>query len=165
MVFCSSLSQLLNLTRDILILLHIILIFFFFYLSGRTSERKKFFLRFLFLVSLLLIILLIVLLIKLNLPTLRPIFYCNLSYTFSDRLYFNDSFPSSHTAISMALFLFSFYYLNQFKYLPVISLILTLIIAFLSYLSLMHWLSDIIFGAAFSIAIFYILHFLTRRYL
>lgn len=165
MVFCSSLSQLLNLTRDILILLHIILIFFFFYLSGRTSERKKFFLRFLFLVSLLLIILLIVLLVKLALPTLRPIFYCNFIYNLKDSFYFNDSFPSSHTAISMALSLFAIYYLNQYKYLLFISFFLTLIIGSLSYLSLMHWLSDIVMGAILSTIIFYILHFLTRRYL
>lgn len=165
MFFCSEIAQLLNSIRDILILLHIILIFFFLYLNAKIISRRQFFARIFFLTSTLFIILLIALSLKLTLPTLRPIFYCKFISNFNDIFYFNDSFPSSHTAISMALSLFAIYYLNQFKYLSFFSSVLTLVIAFLSYLSLMHWLSDIVVGALLGLFVFYVLHFLTRRYL
>jgi membrane-associated phospholipid phosphatase len=66
-----------------------------------------------------------------------------------------DSFPSSHTTISFAL---SLALIWQNLKLGILSLILTFLIAILSFLSLRHWPIDIFFGFIFGFLVFFIIY-------
>jgi membrane-associated phospholipid phosphatase len=66
-----------------------------------------------------------------------------------------DSFPSSHTTISFA---FSLALIWQNLKLGILSLILTFLIAILSFLSLRHWPIDIFFGFIFGFSVFFIIY-------
>jgi membrane-associated phospholipid phosphatase len=66
-----------------------------------------------------------------------------------------DSFPSSHTTISFAL---SLTLIWQNLKLGILSLILTFLIAILSFLSLRHWPIDIFFGFIFGFLVFLIIY-------
>jgi membrane-associated phospholipid phosphatase len=66
-----------------------------------------------------------------------------------------DSFPSSHTTISFAL---SLTLIWQNLKLGILSLILTFLIAILSFLSLRHWPIDIFFGFIFGFLVFFIIY-------
>ncbi len=96
---------------------------------------------------------------KTYLPSARPI-----SFYFSDSQRF-DSFPSSHTTISVALSLALI--TQHFRY-GILSLILTFLIALFSWFSLRHWPIDIFFGFVFGLVVFLIgreiLYFFNRLY-
>jgi membrane-associated phospholipid phosphatase len=66
-----------------------------------------------------------------------------------------DSFPSWHTTISFAL---SLALIWQNLKLGILSLILTFLIAILSFLSLRHWPIDIFFGFIFGFLVFFIIY-------
>ncbi len=76
-----------------------------------------------------------------------------------------DSFPSSHTTISVALSLALI--TQHFRY-GILSLILTFLIAIFSWLSLRHWPTDIFFGFVLGFLVFLIcrkiLYFFHRFY-
>ncbi|MCS7200917.1 MAG: phosphatase PAP2 family protein [Patescibacteria group bacterium] len=83
-----------------------------------------------------------------------------LSYYFN-LLYFSASFPSKHVIIST---LISLFLIKENRLLLISSLVLLIFVAFLSWVSLLHWPGDIIAGFILAIVVFYFLNFLQWLY-
>lgn len=127
---------LLNLLRDILILSQILIIFYLGLKEIRKNYKSGFIFLFKFFI-LFLFIFLIVGFLKEKFPETRPLSYLGLG--FEDK----NSFPSRHTALSFTLTFLLFYY--DFK-IFLFSLVISILIAVLSIVSLAHWPQDVIFG-------------------
>ena len=124
--------------RDLFLFFQISLIIIFIFSLGKKSNFIYYFLIFIlaFLLSGYL---------KASFPKLRP-----LSIYFAQDQ-FIDSFPSRHTTISFALSLALI--LQNITY-GILSLVLTFLIAFLSWLSLQHWPIDILVGFLLGFLVF-----------
>lgn len=128
--------QLLNFIRDILILLQILFIFYLGLKEIKKDTRNGLFFLFKFFFVFTFIFLLINFL-RATFPEPRPISY------FFPSFQTKDSFPSAHTALSFSLtFLLLSYNFRDF----IFSLIISILIAVLSIVSLAHWPQDVIYS-------------------
>lgn len=114
-----------------------ILIVFQFFIAGYYLISLKNYKKFLKYFLVLIVGIVLGILIKITFPSLRPI-----SLYFPEKIYY-DSFPSQHTMASTIL---SFLLVSDNLKLGIFSFVLTILIAILSYLSLMHRLIDIVIG-------------------
>lgn len=140
-MFLEKVYQFLNIIRDILILSQTLIVLSLVFRRMKHNLRSglilyiKFIILTFFLISLLLIF-------KQTFPSLRPISY------FIPDLILNDSFPSGHTLLSFA---YTFFVLPLSARFFVISLIISILIAILSIISLSHFLIDVIFSSFLAI--------------
>jgi membrane-associated phospholipid phosphatase len=125
-----------NFLRDFFLVIQFILVLIFIIHSRNWKNIFYYFLIFFF-------AFLLAYFLKNIFPSLRP---DGSSY---------DSFPSRHTTISFAL---SLALIWQNLKLGILSLILTFLIAILSFLSLRHWPIDILFGFVFGFLVFFIIY-------
>jgi membrane-associated phospholipid phosphatase len=145
-----SFFQALNFLRDLIILIQFLIFVLY------SLKIKKIY-YFIYLVILLFIGFGVIFLINKQFPTLRPFYFC-LPYFVRF-----DSLPSGHTFSS---FIITLVILKNNLNLGIVSFLLTLIIAILSFFSLRHWPLDIFVSFLLGYFIFFlgekILHFFNR---